>query len=163
MNVVFTNLIKDPKCQRLLPLLGEIESSVLEPPLEGEHMDVRGPVVAGDDDDVTLLMETKQQGQLVNVSNGCQGVGHRNQPWKIIVCLLLITIKLKITKDNLGKKTTSIKNYVILLLLLPLKETNAKRKATAVRTTTMSLSILRNNGDNIISNFLVSFLLMQNF
>ena len=81
----------------------------------------------------------------------------------LIVCLLLITIKLKITKDNLGKKTTSIKNYVILLLLLPLKETNAKRKATAVRTTTMSLSILRNNGDNIISNFLASFLLMRTF
>ena len=157
MNVVFTNLIKDPKCQRLLPLLGEIEGSVLESPLKGEHVYVRGPVVAGDDYDVTLLMEPKQQGQLVDVSNGCQGVRHRNQSWKIIisliVCLLLILKLLKIILE----KATSIKNYVILLLLLPLKETNAKRKATAVRTTTMSLSILRNNGDNIVSNFLVSF------
>ena len=115
MNVVFTNLIKDPKCQRLLPLLGEIESSVLEPPLEGEHVDVRGPVVAGDDYDVTLLMETKQQGQLVNVSNGCQGVGHRNQSWKIIVLIVPVIkitfcmyyYKIKNYQSNLGKSNVN--------------------------------------------------------
>ena len=62
LNVVFTNLIKDTEPQGLLPLLREVEGTILESPLEGEHVDVRGPVVAGDDDNMALFMETKQQG-----------------------------------------------------------------------------------------------------
>ena len=56
-----------------------MEGSVLEPPLEGEHMHLGAPLLGGHYEDVGLFMETKEEGESVYVSQGGQGVRHWHQ------------------------------------------------------------------------------------
>ena len=81
-NILGRNLIKDSQAEALLPLLREIEGSVLQPPLEGEHMHLSAPLLGGHYQDVGLFMETKEEGESVYVSQGCQGVRHRHQSYQ---------------------------------------------------------------------------------
>ena len=64
----------------------EVKSSILEPPLERENVNISGPMVTRNHDHMTLFMEPEQQRQLINISNGCQRIGDGNK--SLILSLL---------------------------------------------------------------------------
>ena len=81
MDICLRDLLCEAEGETLLLLLGEVEGAVLESALEGEHVDVCGPVARGHHHHVALLVQPEHQGQLVDVAHRGEGVRHRHQTW----------------------------------------------------------------------------------
>ena len=79
VHILLGDLVEDPSSQALLLLLGQVEGAVFQSPLEGEDVDVGGPLVGGDYHHLGLFVESKQEGESVYVAQRSDGVCHWHQ------------------------------------------------------------------------------------